>query len=186
MVNRPGHVRPDGTSQPQPSTNVDATAFIFEKFSSMASLSSFPPIKQTNTHTRARACAVSKRLRASTSLCMLTFVLTVCHCMNGGANWKLQRLPQQLMVRMDRLLQWSNDVTRSGLNSEFAWTATRVERRANSARVPLYKSDHPKSLVLKGSPINTSLTTSRRYKLETLFSIFSWQILKSLSCVAVN
>ena len=32
----PGHERPDGTSAPQPSTNVDATAFIFEKFSGMA------------------------------------------------------------------------------------------------------------------------------------------------------
>lgn len=32
---RPGHARPDGTSSPQPATNVDATAFIFEKFSEM-------------------------------------------------------------------------------------------------------------------------------------------------------
>jgi len=31
----PGHARPDGTSSPQPATNVDATAFIFEKFSEM-------------------------------------------------------------------------------------------------------------------------------------------------------
>ena len=31
----PGHARPDGTSSPQPASNVDATAFIFDRMQSM-------------------------------------------------------------------------------------------------------------------------------------------------------
>jgi polyhydroxybutyrate depolymerase len=41
----PGHVRPDGSSPEQPSTNVDATAFIFDRFSAMLPAARPPAVR---------------------------------------------------------------------------------------------------------------------------------------------